>query len=109
MEKWEPYLRKEIEDLIKQSESEMNDKELRLWSAIKIHPEKWKGKIYGKEGGGFWVVALMGDSVLWYKDIEEGFNSSSFNEYGEIAEYYCNQDELIHIIRRFAQHLDIDN
>ena len=108
MKKWEPYSRIEIEALINQSESEMNEKELRLWNAIKVPPEKWKEKTYGNEGGGFWVVALMGKSVLWYNDIEEGFNSSNFNEYGEISEYYCNQDELTHIIRRFVQHLDVN-
>jgi hypothetical protein len=47
-------------------------------------------------GGGFWVVAIMGERVVWFNDIEEGFNLSRYNEPGVIAEYWCNQDELNH-------------
>ena len=33
MNKWEPYSRKDIEDLIKESESQMSEKELRFFSS----------------------------------------------------------------------------
>jgi hypothetical protein len=34
--------------------------------------------------------------VLWYNDIEDGFNVSTFVERGRIPEneYWCNQDEI---------------
>ena len=66
----------------------------RLWETIKISPEKWREESYGEEGGGFWVVAIFGNSVIWYNDIEEGFNRSSYSTYGTIGEYFGNQDEL---------------
>ena len=31
---------------------------------------------------------------IWYNDIEEGFNVSTFEEYGTIKELWCNQSEL---------------
>lgn len=65
-----------------------------FWSTIKINPTKWKEETYGLEDGGFWVVALIGKLVIWYNDIEEGFNISKYNDYGTISEYWCNQDEL---------------
>jgi hypothetical protein len=65
-----------------------------FWKLIKIIPEKWQEKQYGKEGGGFWVVAICGNRVIWYNDIEDGFNISRYHTYGEIDEYWCNQSKL---------------
>ena len=65
-----------------------------FWKLIRIEPEKWQEKQYGEEGGGFWVVAICGRKVIWYNDIEEGFNVSNYSKYGEIDEYWCNQSEL---------------
>lgn len=63
----------------------------RLWKLISIKPEKWQEKKYGEEGGGFWVVAIFGQRVMWYNDIEEGFNTSRYHQYGLIDEYWCDQ------------------
>ena len=71
---------------------------LKFWEYIKIEPEKWKEKQKGHEGNGFWIVAIMGKAVIYYNDIEEGYNLSPFTTFGEIDEYYCNQAELYQII-----------
>ena len=65
-----------------------------VWDAIRIEPEKWAQHPYGEQGKGFWVVGLIGRTVLWYNDIEEGFNRSEFAVHGTIKDYWCNQDEL---------------
>lgn len=65
-----------------------------FWNLIKIAPRKWQEKEYGNEGGGFWAVAILGNVVVFYNDIEEGFNLSSYNTYGHISEYWCEQSEL---------------
>ena len=57
-------------------------------------PHKWQLHPWGDEGAGFWVVAQIGQKVIWYNDIEDGFNRSSCSELGLIDEYWCNQDEL---------------
>jgi len=71
---------------------------LKFWEFVKITPEKWQEKTMGEEGGGFWVVAILGKSVIYYNDIEEGYNLSTFTNYGEIDNYYCNQMELHEMI-----------
>lgn len=48
----------------------------------------------GGDGGGFWVIAIIEKFILWYNDIEEGFNTSSFTQEGTIGQYWCNQDTL---------------
>ncbi|QQO07705.1 hypothetical protein [Breznakiella homolactica] len=92
--KWKPISEAEIIMLINDSYERMNFEQRRFWDAVKIYPEKWKQKPWGNKGKGFWVVAIIGNSVVYYNDIEEGFNRSCYIKYGEIKDYYCNQSEL---------------
>jgi hypothetical protein len=93
----------EISELIIEGEqalkSDLYEKSLYIfWQHVKINPEKWDGEDYGKGGGGFWIVGIYGKNAIWYNDIEEGFNVSSFNTYGLINNYAYEQYELNHII-----------
>lgn len=40
------------------------------------------------------VVARNGNEVIYYEDVEDGFNVSPLAPSGEILEHRCNQDEL---------------
>ena len=102
MNKWKPITEKELYSEIWKTESELQEKYLNFWNLINISPEKWSEPNFGNEGGGFWVVAICGRKIIWYNDIEEGFNISDYTEYGKINGYYCNQDELnISVLRLF--------
>lgn len=94
MTQWEPISENELYDQIQSTETNLNGELWNFWQLIKIDPVKWTEKEYGEEGGGFWVVAICGTKVIWYNDIEEGFNISDYKTFGEICDYYCNQDEL---------------
>lgn len=72
----------------------MTPAQLRLWTAVQIEPAKWKQDPYGTEGNGFWAVGVIGQTVIWYNDIEEGFNRSRYSVHGAIDDYWCNEDEL---------------
>lgn len=91
---WEPISEADLRDRINYSCDRMTPEQSKLWEVIKIHPQKWKEETYGELGGGFWVVAIIGSSVVWFNDIEYGFNQSVYSELGKIDEYCCNQDEL---------------
>lgn len=91
---WTPIKEGEIWDLINESYERMSLGQRRIWEVIKVPPHKWIQEPFGNEGGGFWVVAIVGSSVIWYNDIEDGFNRSSYSLLGKINEYYCNHDEL---------------
>lgn len=78
----------------------MNSTQEQLWEAVRITPEKWIQVPYGEVGNGFWAVGVLGKRVLWYNDIEDGFNYSTYTRYGIIDEYWCNQDELEHTVQR---------
>ena len=94
MKDWKPISINELNEEILKTRSELSEEILNFWNAIRIKPQKWKEPEFGIQGGGFWVIAICGKKVVWYNDIEDGFNISSYNDYGEILEYRCNQDEF---------------
>ncbi len=91
---WKPISLIDLENLVLAGELELDDEQRNFWDIIRIEPEKWEEKEYGNEGGGFWVVAIFGKEVIWYNDIEDGFNISKYVKYGEIKTYECSQNEL---------------
>lgn len=97
-EMWAPIPLHKLEILILQGELELEKEPLNLWNLIKIPPVKWQEKKHGDLGGGFWVVAIFGNEVIYYNDIEDGFNISEYESYGLIKEYRCNQYELNHVV-----------
>jgi hypothetical protein len=101
---WTPITREELQHQITNGEAAMDSAALMTWHAIRLEPAKWQLHPYGDEGGGFWVVAILGQHVLWFNDIEWGFNLSRYTTLGLIDEYWCNQDELEHSIFQI-QHL----
>ena len=104
---WKPITATGLKARIRQGTKRMNPKQQGLWRAIQIEPEKWQQHPYGYQGGGFWVVGLIGRAVLWYNDIEDGFNRSTFRTYGLIEEYWCNQDELETAVQYLANSLEL--
>ena len=100
MQEWEPITLDELYKEIIKSENDLTEEEKNFWNLIKIEPIKWEEKEYGELGGGFWVVAICGSRIIWYNDIEEGFNISSYKTFGKIEGYWCNQDELIWPIKK---------
>lgn len=94
MIEWEPISEVALRARIDQGVARMNPAQLRLWETVRVEPEKWQQHPYGDPGSGFWVVALIGRTVLWFNDLEDGFNRSRYTTYGTIDDYWCNQDEL---------------
>jgi hypothetical protein len=91
---WAPISRAALLDRIARGESQLSPRQRRLWHAVRIEPQKWQQLPYGTPGLGFWVVGLVGQTVIWYNDIEEGFNRSRYSTFGTIDDYWANQDEL---------------
>ena len=94
MTQWQPIAEMALLKRIAQREARMTAAQARLWQAVRVQPQKWRQDPYGFEGNGFWVVGLIGKTVIWYNDREEGFNRSRYASHGTIEDYWCNQDEL---------------
>ncbi len=92
MDNWINFPKKDLELEIYFSEQNMEDETLLFWNEIKISPEIWKCNDVIEDN--FWVVALCENYLIWYNDIEEGFNVSRFKIKGEIVEYNASKNEL---------------
>jgi len=84
----------------------MSSAERRLWNLVRIPSVKWRQEPWEADGGDFWVVGILGAQVVWCSDIEHGFNTSRYMTHGLIEEYWCNQDELHHVIASLRQHIE---
>ncbi|HXU61004.1 MAG TPA: hypothetical protein VN962_04840 [Polyangia bacterium] len=101
---WHSIGLKDLERIIAEELAKATPEEKALFCRTAVPPSKWQLSPWGDEGGGFWVVAALDDRVLWFNDIEDGFNISRFTSPGQIpsTEYFCNQDELPLAIRLLA-------
>lgn len=95
--------REDIDSMISNALAEYDDAVRSEWERLRIEPEKWRCSPWGDSTGGFWAVAIDDGQVLWFNDIEEGFNWSSYSTRGTIDKYFCNQDNLETILERLAQ------
>jgi hypothetical protein len=96
----------EIHELVCASETLMSSTEQRLWNLARIHPAKWRQEPWANAGDGVWVVGILGRQVIWYNDIECGFNISHYVSYGTIEQYFCNQDELHYVISALCRQIE---
>lgn len=98
---WEPIQLAALEALVMRDLDACTEEERAYFARVRFPPEKWSQSPMGDLGGGFWAVAVDEDRVLWYNDIEDGFNVSWFVRRGEIPEdgYWCNQSALGPMLR----------
>ncbi len=92
--RWEPTSREELQLDVYDRVQQMTSTQRRLWDLVEVAPQKWQLHTWGDKGSGFWFVALVGQTVVWYNDIEHGFNRSQYTESGVIDRCQCNQDAL---------------
>lgn len=93
---WQPIGLTELQALIERDLAECSDEQRAYFARVSFAPQKWSHAPEGELGGGFWALAMDADRVLWYNDIEDGFNVSRFVRRGEIPrdEYAANQSPL---------------
>jgi len=97
---WKPISEERIRVFIDEDSLSFSKEEEKFFESISIPLKKWSLDPWGNHGGGFWAVGVYEGIVLWYNDIEEGFNYSNFSTIGKIDEYWCDQDDLALALRR---------
>jgi hypothetical protein len=87
---------RELQDRVDRELEDCSPEQREYFASTRVPPCRWRLTPWGDETCGFWVVAVDAHRVLWWNEIEEGFNVSTFRARGEIPteEYWCKQDEL---------------
>jgi hypothetical protein len=101
METWEPITIAELESLIAVQLGDCSPREQELFTRWRIPLRAVPISRYGHIES-VYVVAQHGYRVMYYEDVEEGFNLSSLSQDGAIASPGFEQWELRDALTRFA-------
>ena len=103
MENWTALKKGDLMMEIFLAEQNLDQDSSAFWEQIKINPIIWRCKDVIEDN--FWVVAKYKNYIIWYNDIEEGFNISTFKTEDEILRYSASKDELNQAIKKLINQL----
>jgi hypothetical protein len=88
---WKPASVEEVKKIVENDLAKCDDEQLSIFRRYAV--ESYAAPIvrYGAMETVV-VVARKGDEVIYWDDVEEGFNVSPMGEGGRILEHWCNQD-----------------
>jgi len=93
MNGWRPISEPELDELIEAQLLECSADQRMAFEKYRVPLQKARIMRSGNVEDVF-VVAKNGSEVLYYEDVEEGFNFSPISESGEILKPGWDQDEL---------------
>jgi hypothetical protein len=102
MNDWQPATIEEVSQIVARDLKDCDAGQLAVFDKYRVEPFSAPIVRYGQTESVV-VVARNGDQVIYYEDVEDGFNVSPISPDGRVLEHWCNQDEL-----RFALNAWID-
>ena len=93
MEEWHPIEKEELEEIIREDLALCKPEQRAVFEKYRVPLRRAPIERYGKLEYVF-IVAQRGDEVMYFEDVEEGFNFSPVDSEGKILQHWCNQDEL---------------
>ena len=91
---WKPITREKLFALISEELAECPDPVADTFRRFRVEPFHAPITRHGRDTDQVFVVARRGNEVMYYEDIEEGWNFSPISDDGRVLEHWCNQDEL---------------
>ena len=90
---WHPATTSEVVEIVEGDLATCDAEQLDTFRKYSVKPYLASILRYGNHESAV-VVAKKAREVIYWEDIEEGFNLSPLGPDGEIVEHWCNQDEL---------------
>jgi len=90
---WRPASVEEVKSIVNSDLSACDDEQIATFRRYAVEPYVAPILRYGAMETVV-VVARKGEEVIYWEDVEEGFNVSPIGEGRRIREHWCNQDEL---------------
>jgi hypothetical protein len=94
---WKPPSVEEVKKIVERELANCDREQLAIFGRYAIVPYLAPILRYG-EMDSVVVVARKREEVIYWEDVEEGFNVSPIGEGGRILEHWCNQAELRHAL-----------
>lgn len=88
--------------------AEADDAVRSAWERIRIEPQKWRCNLAAYSGHEFWAVAVSGNQVTWFNDIEDGFDTGPFQTRGVIDALTSNQNGFSAVLNALPEALSAE-
>lgn len=99
---WKPASLDEVRNIVKADLGKCTPQQAATFLQYSVEPHFSPIVRYG-ESGYVVVVAQKSDEVIYWEDVEEGFNISPLGQDGSVLEHWCNQDDLGIALERLIQ------
>src|SRR5215831_17384581 len=93
MDHWRPATIPEVNEIIANDLKACDAEQLAAFDQYRVEPFSAPIVRYGQTESVV-VVARKGDQVIYWEDVEDGFNVSPISHHGQVLEHWCNQHEL---------------
>ena len=98
MESWRPTTLEEVERILADEMEELHPAHRSRFESIRVTPRKVP--VTSLPGEHVYVVAEYEGKVLYWSDVEEGWELEALNSSGGITERGCSQFELTYIMHQ---------
>jgi hypothetical protein len=96
---WKPITKEELEKELESQCSQLSKEERSYFNAIRVPLEPAKIERWGNLET-VYIVAKKGSTIIFYEDVEEGFEISKLDKKGIVSEYGVNQFTIQHIVNQ---------
>lgn len=100
LDTWRPITADEMQSLIDEPLKDCTPEQREIFDRYRVALRPTPLERYGQLETVF-VVAQRGNEVMYYEDVEDGFNFSPLTADGRVAQHWCNQDELKYALIRW--------
>jgi len=90
---WKPAPVEDVMEIVQEDLSDCDPEQAAVFDRFAVNPFPAAIVRYGQIGSVI-VVARRYNEVIYWEDVECGFNVSPIDENGTVLEHWCNQDEL---------------
>jgi hypothetical protein len=103
MAQWQPATREEVQAILDEDLRDCSPEVRATFDTHRVPLRQAPIVRYGNEEH-VYIVAQRDDEVLYWEDVDEGFNFSRLDEDGRIVEHWCNQDSLSTAMQHWMGH-----
>ena len=99
---WKPGSIKEVSAIVQEDLADCDSEQAAVFNRYAVEPFAASIVRCGRIESVI-IVARKENEVIYWEDVEYGFNVSPIDENGTILEHWCNQDELRYALDRWVE------
>ena len=102
MDDWQPATIEEVSEIVARDLKDCDAEQLAAFAKYRVEPFSAPIVRCGQTDSVV-VVARNGDQIIYWEDVEDGFNVSPISPDGRVLEHWCNQDGLRYALNAWIE------